>query len=83
MWRRKSDEIVEFLFVFFQVGQSCPYNNPAHTMSDKADFAEWGTRAVLSDIIIDFLSKAYSHLANIPLRMIFIGTWAEEHNLRE
>ena len=83
MWARKREEVVEFLLVLLQVGQTGADDQPAHRVSNEADLAEAEVWAVLSDIIIDLLRKSNSHLHDVSLGVLLVGAGAEEHGFGE
>jgi len=52
-------------------------------VSDKGDLSQTEVRAVLGDVIVDFLCQSDTHLHYVTLCVFLVGARTQEHRLRE
>ena len=69
--------------MFFEIGQTGSDDKTPEGMGDEADFTKTEIRAVLCDIVVDFLGKTDSHLSNVAFSVLLIGAGAKEHGFGE
>ena len=69
--------------MFFKIGQTGSDDKTPEGMGDEADFTKTEIRAILCDIVVDFLGKTDTHLSNVAFSVLLIGAGAKEHGFGE
>lgn len=73
---------VELVFKLLQMRQSCPNDQTAKGMTNKANPSQARNWTERLDVIFYFLCKAFSQLHNIAFCLTFIGATRQEDSVR-
>ena len=81
MRRAESKESMEFIFVLFESREGGSNNQPSKTVANEGEAAELRAGARLSDVLVNFLCKSFSHLEYVHISFMLVGLSAEEESI--